>query len=78
MKISRFTLPVFNIGICFLIAAAVGLITIRLAVDFIRSIRFRLGMIPQVHEPMPLIEIFPVGDIPQPESAKILSELSVR
>ena len=77
MTISRFTVPVFNIAICYLVLAAVGLITIRLARDFNRSIRFRLCMIPQVQEPMPLIEIFPVGDIPKLESVKIRSELSV-
>ena len=77
MKIGWFTVPVFNISICFLILAAVGLITIRLAGDFARSIRFNRCMITLVQEPMPLNEIFPVGDIPQPESAKIRNELSV-
>ena len=77
MKISRFTVLVFNIAICFLILAAAGLLIIRLAGDFNRIIIFRLGMIPQVQEPMLLIQIFPVGDIPQPESARIRSELSV-
>ena len=77
MKISGFIVPFLNIGICFLILVAAALITFRLTGDFTRGLRFRLGLLPRVQAPMPLIEIFPVGDIPQPESAPIRSELSV-
>jgi len=53
------------------------LITLRLAGDVVGSIRRKLGLLHQAQEPMPIIEVYPKGDIPQPETSNIGKKLSV-
>ena len=65
---------------CSLVLLAVALITIRMAGDVAHSIRLKLGLRHKPQEraslPVSLIEVFPVGDIPQPETSNFGNKLS--
>lgn len=77
MKPDRFAISIFFVGMCFIVPLASLLISIRLAGDVAHAIRLKLGLLHQAQEPMPIIEVFPTGDIPQPETTNIGNKLSV-
>ncbi len=71
MKVDRLAISIFILGICLIIPLAAVLITIRLAGDVAHSIRLKFALPQQSQEPGPLIEVFPAGDIPQPETSNM-------
>ena len=77
MKGEKLAVSIFFVGMCCVVPLAVVLITIRLAKDVAHSIRRKLGMLHQTQAPMPIIEVYPKGDIPQPEPPSIVNKLSV-
>lgn len=77
MNGGKLVIPIFILGVCFIIPLAVILINIRLAKDIVESVRRRIGSLHQVREPIPIIDFFPSGDIPQPETSKVGKELSL-
>ena len=76
MNGEKLVVPIFILGICCVIPLAIVLINIRLVKDFAESLRRRIGLFHQAPKPMPLIDFFPSGDIPQPESSTIGEGLS--
>ena len=78
MNLNRLAVPFFNLWMFTIILLATLIITIRLARDVAHSIRLKFGLLlqPQEPVPVPLIEVFPVGDIPQPDTSNIGNKLS--
>lgn len=77
MKLEKLVVSVFIVGMCIIIPLAAVLITIRLARGVVDSIFRKLGLIHQDQESMPVIYVYPNGDIPQPETPNIGNKLSV-
>lgn len=77
MNLNRLAMPFFNLWMFTIILLATSMITMRLAGDAVHSIRLKLGLLHQAQEPVPLIEVYPVRDIPQPETANMGNKLSV-
>ncbi len=77
MKKDKLSISVFIIGMCFVVPLATVIITIWLARDAAGSVGSRLGLLHQAPEPMSLIEVYPTGDIPQPETSNIANKLSI-
>lgn len=77
MKTDKLAMSVFIVGMCFIIPLAAVLVTIGLARDFADSIFRKLGLLHQAPESMPIIDVYPEGDIPQPETSNIGDRLSV-
>ncbi len=77
MTVEKIAKLILILGLCFVIALVAIIITIRLAQDAVRSICRKLGLLHPAQEPKPLIEVFPTGDIPQPETSNMGSRLSV-
>ena len=77
MKMDKLAMSVFIVGMCFIIPLAAVMITIKLAGDVADSTFRKLGLLHQAQEPMTMIDVYPTGDIPQPETPKIGDKLSV-
>ena len=77
MKGEKLAVSIFIVGMCCVVPLAVVLIIIRLAKDVAHSIRLKLGLLHQTQAPLPIIEVGPKGDIPQPETPSIVNKLSV-
>ena len=77
MKMDKLAMSVFIVGMCFIIPLAALMVTIGLARDFADSIFRKLGLLHQAQETMTMIDDFPEGDIPQPETSNIGDRLSV-
>ena len=77
MKLDKFAVSVFIFGMCLVLPLAAVLISIRLAKDVAQSILRKLGLLHQAQDPMPIIDVYSTGDIPQPETSNIGNKLSV-
>ena len=77
MKGEKPVRTIFIVGMCIIVALAVLLISMMLAKDVAQSIFRKLGLLHQAQEAMPIIDIYPTGDIPQPETSNISNKLSV-
>ena len=78
MNVNRLAMPFFNLWMFTIIFVATLMVTMRLAGDVVHSIRLKFGLLHQAQKPvpLPLIEVYPVGDIPQPETANMGNKLS--
>ena len=77
MKLDNLPISIFIVGMCFVVPLAAVLITMRLAKDVAHAICQKLGLVHQAQEPVPVIDVYPIGDIPQPETSNIGDKLSV-
>ena len=77
MKMDKLAMSIFIVGMCIIIPLAAVMVTIGLARDFADSILRKLGLFHQAQESMPIIDVYPEGDIPQPETSNIGDRLSV-
>ena len=77
MTVNRFAMPFFIIGLSIIIFLAAVMVTLKLAGDVVHSIGRKLGLVHRDQEPIPFIDVYPTGDIPQPETANIANKLSV-
>ena len=73
----KFAISVLILVICVAIPLTAVLLTIRLVKDVVHSICRKLRSLHQAQESMPIIYVYPTGDIPQPETSNIGNKLSV-
>lgn len=77
MKVDKFAISVSILLMCITTPLAAVLVTLRLTGDAAHSIRRKLGLLHQAQELVPIIDVYPTGDIPQPETSNIGNQLSV-
>ena len=77
MKGEKLVVPIFILGMSFIVALAAVLITMKLVKDAADAVRRKLGLLRQAPEPMPVVEVYPKGDIPQPETSNLGNRLTV-
>ena len=73
----KFAISVSILVICVATPLMAVLLTIRLVKDVVHSICRKRRSLQQAQESMPLIYVYPTGDIPQPETSNIGNKLCV-
>ena len=71
MNVHKLNFSILVVGLGFIVLLAAIIVSIMLVKDFAHSIFRKLGLLHQAQEPMPMIEVYPTGDIPKPEINKL-------
>ena len=77
MKMDKLAVSIFIVGMCFIVPLAAVLVAIRLAKDVAHSTSRKFRLLRQAQKPMAIIDVYPTGDIPQPETSNIGHKLSM-
>ena len=77
MKKDKLAVSVFVLGMCVVIPLVAFLVSMRLANDFAQNAGRKFGLVHEPQKPKPILDIYPTGDIPQPETSNIGGKLSV-